>query len=158
MIEELSDKITLHGGEVNEFIYQDKKYIFDVYKKKEDNIRRVFIKSFKSKTKIAEEDHCAQLVYISGLDELKIESLNGNRGCIKMKAKDGEEVDKQGTMLMYAIIDWAKKRNFKKILLKDESYIICETSNFKLKYSLYNGYILQTGYPWNANKISKKFY
>lgn len=144
----LENNLNLHGGEIKEFIYEDTKYIFDVYKKKEDNLRRIFIKSLKSKSSEIDYDNCAQLVYESGSDKLKIESLNGNRGCIKMKAKDGKKVDKQGTMLMYAIIDWAKINKFKKIILQDESFIICETSKIKLKYLLYNGYILQTGYPW----------
>lgn len=138
------------GGDKEEFIYGDKTYIFDIYKKKEDKIRRVFIKSLNSTTKSSdpESDNCAQLVYESESDKLKIESLNGNRGCIKLKSNQSKKVEKQGTMLMYAIIDWAKRKNFKKIVLEDESFIECVDSKIHLTYPLKLGYIFQTGYSW----------
>jgi len=55
---------------------------------------------------------------------------------------------------MYAIIEWSKRKGFKKIILEDASKIYCEDTKMIISYSLYHGYILQSGYPWNANKIS----
>jgi len=136
------------GGDINEFQYDDNTYIFDIYKKKESDIRRVFIKSFKSKSVDIEEDNCAQLTYQTSSDTLNIESLNGLRGCIKFKSRELDKVEKQGTMLVYAIIDWARKKGFKKITLEDISEIFCKDSKIKIGYSLFLGHILQVGYPW----------
>ena len=49
---------------------------------------------------------------------------------------------------MYAIIEWAKRKGFKKILLEDASQIQCLNTKMPISYSLYYGYILQSGYPW----------
>ena len=136
------------GGEATEVKIGEKKYIFDVYKKKDGDLRRVFIKSFRSKSPNIEEDHCAQLAYTSNSTTLKIESLNGLRGCIKLKSNESGKIEKQGTMLIYAIIEWAKNKEFKKIVLEDMSKIICKDSKINISYSLYYGYILQSGYPW----------
>jgi hypothetical protein len=136
------------GGDINEFQYYGNTYIFDIYKKKESDIRRVFIKSFKSKSVDIEEDNCAQLTYQTSSDTLNIESLNGLRGCVKFKSRELDKVEKQGTMLVYAIIDWARKKGFKKITLEDISRITCMDSKLKLSYSLFIVHTLQTGYPW----------
>lgn len=153
------------GGDIKEVIIGDKKYQFDLYVKKESDLRRVFIKSFpsgypwfKSKNPDIESDHCAQLAYLSGSDIIKIESLNGLRGCIKIKSEESGKVEKQGTMLMYAIIEWSKRKGFKKIILEDISKIECINKRMldrkpkmlesSISYSLYYGYILQSGYPW----------
>lgn len=137
-----------YGGDKEEFMYGNKIYVFDVYKKKEEDSRIVFIKSIDSTSKSIDKDNCAQLVYKSGFDELKIESLNSLGGCIKLKSKESKKIDKQGSLLVYAIIDWAKKRKFRKITLDDESSIRCTDSKINLSYSLKNGYTLQSGYPW----------
>jgi hypothetical protein len=49
---------------------------------------------------------------------------------------------------MYAIIEWSNKKGFKKIILEDASKIFCEDTKMSISYSLYYGYILQSGYPW----------
>lgn len=136
------------GGDIKEVTIGDKKYQFDLYVKKESDLRRVFIKSFKSKNPDIEADHCAQLAYITGSDIIKIETLNGLRGCIKLKSEESGKVDKQGMMLMYVIIEWSKRKGFKKILLEDASQIQCLNTKMPISYSLYYGYILQSGYPW----------
>lgn len=140
--------IIQNGGDIYDFEHSGKKYIFDVYKRKEDDLRRVFIRSFLSKSNQIDSENCAQLVYKSDSEKVKIESLNGLRGCVKLKSKESKTIDKQGTLLMFGIIQWAKDKKFKKIVLEDESFIECVDSKIVLKYQLSQGYILQTGYPW----------
>jgi hypothetical protein len=61
----------------------------------------------KSKSPEIDADNCAQLAYLSGSDTIKLETLNGLRGCIKIKSGESGKVEKQGTyykMLKHFII------------------------------------------------------
>jgi hypothetical protein len=146
------------GGDVNEFKHDDKKYIFDVYTKKDSDIRRIFIKTFDCKSNDVEEGSCAQLSYISKSNIINIESLNGLNNCVKLKSNELKKVNKQGTMLIYAIIDWSKKKKFKKITLKDISRVRCDDSKLQLSYSLFKVHTLQYGYPWYWTLIKKLYF
>jgi len=144
------------GGDIEEFIHDDNKYIFDIYTKKDSDIRRIFIRTFDSKSDDIEEGSYAQLSYISKSNIINIESLNGLRNCIQLKSNKLKKVDKQGTMLVYAIIEWAKKKKFKKITLEDISRVYCEDSKLKLSYSLFKVHTFQYGYPWYWTLIKKQ--
>jgi hypothetical protein len=137
-----------HGGDINEFEYNEKKYIFDVYSKKESDIRKIFIRTFDCKADDIEEGNCALLTYISKSDVINIESLNGLKSCINLKSDKLNDAYKQETMLVYAIIDWSKKKKFKKITLNDIARVKCDDSKLQLTYSLFKVHTLQYGYPW----------
>jgi len=139
------------GGDINEFEHNGKKYIFDVYIKKDSDIRRIFIRTFDCHSHDVEEGSCAQLSYISKSNIINIESLNGLKSCIQLKNNKLKKVNKQGTMLVYAIINWSKKKKFKKITLKDISRVKCDESKLQLSYSLYVVHTLQYGYPWTIS-------
>jgi len=139
------------GGDIEEFIHDDHQYIFDIYTKKDSDIRRIFIRTFDCNSHYVEEGSCGQLTYISKLNILNIESLNRLRNCIQLKSNKLKKVDKQGTMLVYAIIEWAKKKKFKKITLEDISRVYCKDSKLNLSYSLFKVHTLQYGYPWTIS-------
>ena len=144
------------GGEIEEFKHDGLKYIFDIYSKKDSDIRRIFIKTFDCKSNDVEEGNCAQLTYISKSNTLNIESINSLRNCIQLKSNKIKKVDKQGTMLVYAIIDWSKKKKFKKITLEDISRVYCKDSKLNLSYSLFKVHTLQYGYPFGYWTLIKK--
>lgn len=140
----------LIGGDIKTFMYDGIEYKYDIYKKKEDDTNRLFIKSLNSKSNSLniDFDNCAQLTFTSKSDEIYVESINGLKGCVKTNLKNIKNIDKQGTMIMYAIIDYAKKYKFKRIKLDDISKIYCKNGKTKLSFSLYIAHTLMYGYSW----------
>jgi hypothetical protein len=120
---------------IGEFIYE-----IDYYKTKENNKRFIFIDSK------SVEGNCITLSYESK-DILNIVAINSLSKCYLSTEKLDLD-NKNGTIMMNIIINFAKKYKFKSIILDDRSTYYCETEKKKIMYNLSYVHTLSSGEPW----------
>lgn len=146
----INDNLNQIGGSVFETNLSNIKYSFEYYKAKSQDgfTKAIIIKKLNDKENITnnteyyQSKHCALLLYDDN-NLLKLAFLNMKTDCYK-----SEEKEKKGSILLKLIILWAKKNNFKKIILSDQAMYECKDNNYGVRYEIKYLHTLTHGKTW----------
>jgi hypothetical protein len=158
------------GGSTQTINVDNKEYILDIYNDTIEDIDDLFF-SKDIRTELSDEPYkvifamplrkknnniiekipsnmCFSLVYKTK-DKLELKGLQVIKGCVgTVINKSVKKANKQGTIMLKYIIQYAKDNNFKSIELIDGSYYACSNTLFNKSYSIPRIHTLCYSEPW----------
>jgi hypothetical protein len=143
-----------NGGLKYEKVIDNIKYSFDYFENKNDDNTIMFITNNENELK---QKYCLSASYFKTSPEiLRINIVVNPKFCLnienKIERNDMKKKIKYGNEMIKIIINYAKDKGFKQILLEDDSKIECiNNKSYEFKLEMRYVHTLTTGYPWYYN-------